>query len=142
MADTIDRQTLTFHFERLLEASPEAVFDAWTIPEQISQWWDPTGQRLTACAIDLRVGGAFRFETAGHAPPFAGEYVVVEQPSRLVFTAMGAQGTIVLEPEGGKTRMRVAIQSPSLEHFETFLTLGVATGTSATFDNLAAHVRR
>lgn len=142
MNDTIDRNERTFHFERLIDASRDDVFDAWTKPEQISLWWDPTGKKLTACTIDLKVNGAFRFVSDGHAPPFEGVYRVVERPSRLEFEAMGAHGSIVLEAQAGKTRMRVSIRSPSAEHFEMFLKLGVNVGTSTTFDNLAAFVRR
>jgi uncharacterized protein YndB with AHSA1/START domain len=40
---TIDDQTFTIAFERNLSASPDEVFDAWTRPDQISEWWDPTG---------------------------------------------------------------------------------------------------
>lgn len=142
MADSIDRTERTFHFERLLDASPDDVFDAWTKPDELSQWWDPTGKRLTACSIDLKVNGAFRFVSDGHAPPFEGIYRVVDRPSRLEFEAMGAYGTIKLETQGGKTRMHVSIRSPSPEHFEMFLKLGVNVGTSTTFDNLTAFVRR
>lgn len=137
MSDTIDREHQTLHFERLIEATPEEVFDAWTRPEEVSRWWDPTGTPLTACSIDLRPRGSFSFVTAGHAPPFQGTYEVVERPHRIEFQAMGAYGTVQLEPRAGGTRMKVAIRCPSREHFETFLKLGVATGTSATLDNLA-----
>ena len=142
MTDTIDRNERTFHFERLIDASRDDVFDAWTKPDEISQWWDPTGKKLTACTIDLKVNGAFRFVSDGHAPPFEGVYRVVDRPGRLEFEAMGALGRIVLEESAGKTRMRVSIRSPSEEHFEMFLKLGVNVGTSTTFDNLTAFVRR
>lgn len=141
MADSIDRNERTFHFERLLDANRADVFDAWTKPEQVSHWWDPTGKKLTACTIDLKVNGAFRFVSDGHAPPFEGVYRVVDRPGRLEFEAMGALGQIVLEESAGKTRMRVSIRSPSTEHFEMFLKLGVNVGTSTTFDNLTAFVR-
>jgi uncharacterized protein YndB with AHSA1/START domain len=140
MSDTIDRSAHTVSFQRLLSASPEDVFDAWTQPEQLSAWWDPSGARLAACAIDLRPGGGFRFETQGHAPPFSGTYSVVERPSRLVFEAMGAVGTVLLQPKAGGTAMLVTIRSPTPEHFAMFLELGVDTGTSKTMDNLVGHL--
>jgi hypothetical protein len=55
---------------------------------------------------------------------------------------MGAHGVITLAPEGGGTRMRVSIQSPSAEHFEMFVKLGVAEGTGRTLDNLVRSVAR
>lgn len=142
MTDSIDRAERTFHFERLLDASRDDVFDAWTKPDELAQWWDPTGKKLTACTIDLKVNGSFRFVSDGHAPPFEGVYRVVDRPSRLEFEAMGAYGTIKLEAQADKTRMHVSIRSPSSEHFEMFLKLGVNVGTSTTFDNLTAFVRQ
>jgi uncharacterized protein YndB with AHSA1/START domain len=136
MSDTIDTDTKTVSFERVLSASPEAVFDAWTQPAQLTKWWDPTGAPLVSCAIDLKPKGAFRFVTAGHAPPFEGNYEVIERPSRLEFQAMGAKGTVTLRPHSQGTLMSVSIRSPSAEHFEMFVKLGVQVGTSKTLDNL------
>ena len=138
MSDTIDKEKKTVSFERILSAAPAEVFDAWTQPEQISQWWDPSGAPLVACSIDLKPKGTFRFVTAGHAPPFEGVYEVVDRPGRLEFNAMGAKGTVTLRPHARGTLMSVSIQSPSTEHFEMFVKLGVQAGTSKTLDNLVA----
>ena len=137
---TIDQDTFTITFERELAASRDAVFDAWTRPEQLAEWWDPTGARLVACEINLRVGGAFRFVNDGHGPPFAGTYSVIERPARLVFEALGSLGTVTLEAAGRVTRMRVTIRCASKEHLEHFVKLGVASGTDRTLDNLVQYV--
>ncbi len=140
---TIDRETHTITFERKLRASREDVFDAWTRPEEIAEWWDPTGARLAKCEIDLRVGGAFLFENTGaHGPAFAGVYRVVERPGKLVFDALGSVGTVALTSEGETTHMRVEIRCASAEHLEQFVKLGVHTGTERTLDNLVARMQR
>lgn len=141
MQTTIDRTTHTITFHRSFEAPREEVFDAWTVPERIKQWWDPTGAPLADCTVDLRPGGAFRFVSASdHAPPFTGVYSVVERPAELVFDAMGAIGTIRLEASADTTRMTVTIRCPSREHLEQFVRLGVDVGTDQTLDNLVVHV--
>jgi uncharacterized protein YndB with AHSA1/START domain len=138
---TIDHPTFTITFKRKLAASVEAVFDAWTNPDEISQWWDPDGVPLLDCSIDLRVGGEFRFVNRGHGPPFAGVYRVIERPSLLVFDAMGAVGTVRLESNsGGGSQMTVTIRCAGPEHLEQLVKLGVAAGTDRTLDNLVAHV--
>src|SRR5688572_19166017 len=72
---TIDHATFTITFQRTLPVPREDVFDAWTEPEQLAAWWDPTGAPLAVCEIDPRPGGAFRFVNgAAHGPPFAGTY--------------------------------------------------------------------
>jgi uncharacterized protein YndB with AHSA1/START domain len=140
MQSTIDQKTLTIAFERSLGASCDEVFDAWTRPEQVSEWWDPTGERLVACEIDLRPGGSFRFVNKGHGPPFAGKYAVIERPRRLVFEAMSSVGTVSLAPSGAGTRMRVEIRCASKEHLEQFVKMGIAPNTDRTLDNLARYV--
>ena len=137
---SIDRATHTIVFQRTFAASREDVFEAWTDPEQLALWWDPTGAKLTACEVDLKPGGAFRFENAGHSPPFTGVYRVVEPPKRLVFDALGAAGTVTLEAQDTTTLMRVSIRCASEEHLEQFLKLGVDANTERTFDNLGAHL--
>jgi uncharacterized protein YndB with AHSA1/START domain len=133
---TIEEDTLTISFERKLRAAPQEVFDAWTLPEKISRWWDPTGAPLTSCKVDLRPGGAFEFVNAGHSPPFSGIYTVVERPTLLVFEALGSVGTVQLTRMDEGTHMRVDIRCASKDHLHHLLTMGVATGTDRTLDNL------
>ncbi len=140
MNDDIDHDRLTVKFSRVLRATPEEAFDAWTTPSEISQWWDPSGAPLVACTIDLRPQGTFRFVTAGHAPPFEGTYHVVQRPRLLQFGASGATGVVKFEPHVQGTLMRVDITCASAEHFEHLLKLGVATGTGVTLDNLVEHL--
>jgi uncharacterized protein YndB with AHSA1/START domain len=135
---TIDRETFTITFERRIRGSREEVFDAWTHPEDIAEWWDPTGARLTRCEIELRVGGSFVFENEGHGPPFTGVYRVIQRPEKLVFDALGSVGTVTLKAEGEKTHMKVEIRCASAEHLAQFVKMGVDKGTEKTLDNLVA----
>jgi len=137
---TIDRTTFTITFQRTLRASRDDVFDAWTQPEQLAQWWDPSGARLAKCTVDLRVSGAFYFENQGHSAPFQGVYRLIERPTKLVFEALGAVGTVTLEADGGTTRMQVSIRCTSAEHLEQFVKIGADVNTARTLDNLAGHV--
>jgi len=139
---TIDRDTFTITFQRSLAASPEQVFEAWTRPEHLRVWWDPTGAPLSDCQVDLRPGGRFCFTNrdSAHAPPFAGAYLEVEPPSRLVFEAMGAVGTVRLEPRADGSDLTVTIRCGSLQHLEQFVALGVDTGTGQTLDNLVRYL--
>src|SRR5207245_5700932 len=64
---SIDEATHTIRFVRELDAPAARVFAAWTEPHEVARWWDPTGEKLDACEIDLRPGGAFRFVTRHHS---------------------------------------------------------------------------
>ena len=50
---------------RIYDAPLEAVWDAWTDPEQVAQWWGPRGFTLTTHSKDLRPGGTWRYTMHG-----------------------------------------------------------------------------
>lgn len=139
---SIDRRDFAIRLERLVDAPPAAVFNAWTRPEELSQWWDPDGVPLAKCDIDLRVGGGFSFVPKAHPEmPFSGVYREIEAPRRLVFEAFGATGTVQLQSAGSQTRLVVTIACTSAEHLEQYIKMGVDVGTAQTLDNLVAFVR-
>ena len=137
---TIDRSAHSIRFERDFDADRDQVFAAWTQPEHIECWWDPTGERLERCEVDLRVGGGFTFLNRSHPMPFSGTYREIAPPGRLVFEAMGSLGTVTLTESAEGTHMVVEIICATDEQLEQFLKMGVATGTSQTLDNLVAHL--
>jgi uncharacterized protein YndB with AHSA1/START domain len=138
----IDRLSNTIRLTRDFDASRAEIFDAWTKPEHVSCWWDPTGEPLAACEIDLRPGGAFKFVIRTNPNmPFAGVYREIAPPGRLVFEALGSTGRVTLREAEGKTHMTVEIECRSEEQFEQFLKMGVNVGTGRTLDNLVAYMR-
>ena len=49
--------------KRRLKAAPEKVYEAWTQPEQMTQWWGVAGgPKPPVAETDLRVGGRFRVQ--------------------------------------------------------------------------------
>ena len=94
---------------RVFDASARDVFTAWTTPSQLQRWWAPksSGTTLSACEIDLRAGGRYRFEFS-HAGPepfaFVGRYLEVVHGARLAWTNEesedGAITTVTFEDRG------------------------------------------
>ena len=128
---------------RFFHSPRDDVFEAWTQPEHVSAWWDPEGAPLTACEIDLRAGGRFKFVTRGHPEmPFAGTYVEISAPERLVFDSNGAIGRVTLSESAGRTHMTVTIECASKDQFELYLKMRIDAGTGVTMDNLVDYVGR
>jgi uncharacterized protein YndB with AHSA1/START domain len=75
---------------RVIAASRQRVFDAWTDPAAIKVWWGrPDGVAVSNVEIDLRVGGAYRIVTeieGGYEFPLVGRFLEVEPPDRLVYS--------------------------------------------------------
>ena len=44
---------------RVFDAPRALVWEAWTNPKYVKQWWGPKGFTAPSCQIDFRVGGKF-----------------------------------------------------------------------------------
>jgi uncharacterized protein YndB with AHSA1/START domain len=80
---------LMLHMDRVVRAPRFVVFTMYRDPDQLARWWGPKGFSTPGIELDLRVGGRYRIEMQppeGDAFFLAGEFRVVEPPSRLVFT--------------------------------------------------------
>ena len=72
-----------------LRLAPESVFQAWTDPKIIMQWFDSAPVPLYSATIDLRPGGAWQILKSRNEEKsvgFEGEYLEVEPNAGLVFT--------------------------------------------------------
>ena len=132
--------TRTFHAPR------SAVFDAWTKPEHVTHWWDPSGTPLERCEIDLRVGGEFRFvhRESGHV--FSGVYREITPPDGLTFTTLvptlraEVTGRLRFREREGKTTLVMTMECKSRGDRDALLGMRIDAGTVRTLDNLAAYV--
>jgi len=73
----------------MLPAPRDAVFAAFTEPEQLSKWWGPKGFTIPRLDFEPRVGASYRIEMQppeGDAFHLTGEFREVERPERLAFT--------------------------------------------------------
>jgi uncharacterized protein YndB with AHSA1/START domain len=92
MAKTIKaaQSDTTLQIKRTFKAPREKVFNAWTDPAVIKQWFAPTDEfSVPVAEVDLRVGGKYRI--AMQAPDGArhiavGAYREIDAPRKLVFT--------------------------------------------------------
>lgn len=75
-------------------APPDRVFEAWLDPGMARKWLFATASRpMARAAIDARVGGTFCFVDRhdGGDIEYAGEYVEITRPRRLIFTLRAQQ---------------------------------------------------
>lgn len=134
--------------EREFEAPAELVFDVWTKPEHVRNWWGYPEHEMTDCSIDLRVGGPYRF--AAQVPGFGeiafhGVYREIERPYRLVATeiyerAPDTEGvnTLTLEERDGITRMTIVSKYPSREARDAVIESGMEEGLQVSLDRAEA----
>jgi uncharacterized protein YndB with AHSA1/START domain len=137
---------------RVYDAPAQAVWDAWTIPEQVEKWWGPRGFTLTTHSKDLRVGGSWRYTM--HGPdgvdyPNVTKYFVVEPCQKLVYDHGGTDDTpplfrvtVTFTEANGKTTMEMIMSLASPEIAAETAKFIKKAGGNATWDRLAEHLDR
>jgi len=91
-----------FVITREFDAPRELVFQAWTDPKHLAQWWGPKGFTNPVCEWDARPGG--KIYDVMRAPngaehPMSGEFREIDPPERLVFScgALDENGELLFE---------------------------------------------
>jgi uncharacterized protein YndB with AHSA1/START domain len=133
---------------RVFDAPRQRVFNAWTKPELLRQWFGRRGDVLSVCEVDLRVGGTYRFVwqlREGGEMGMGGEYREIDAPGLLVSTEvfdeyaeMGpAVNTMVLEGRDGRTTMTITSRYNSKETRDAVIESGMEGGANESFDRLS-----
>jgi uncharacterized protein YndB with AHSA1/START domain len=140
MSETMQQVLITHVFD----APRDAVWAAWTDPDQVARWFGPEGMEVPreSVTIDLRVGGAYELTMVGGDSRYPLTYEIVElDPPRLLvlrcdpIPEVGIHEAtftrVELHDHGGRTRMTLS-DGPYTEatHAEA--------GWHAAFEKLAA----
>lgn len=140
------------HLTRLYDAPVEAVWGAWTDPEQVAQWWGPRGFSLTTHSKDLRPGGHWHYTM--HGPdgtdyPNRTYYHEVQPREKLVYDHGGYEDrpplfrvTVLFSESDGKTRMDMTMSLATPEAAEEIRRFIKKAGGEATWDRLAEYLEK
>jgi uncharacterized protein YndB with AHSA1/START domain len=132
---------------RIYDASVKAVWDAWTDPKQVAQWWGPRGFTLTTKSKDVRSGGSWLYTMHGLDGtdyPNKTHFLEVEKYSRLVYDH-GANDdrpplfrvTVLFSEINGKTKMEMTSALPTAEAAIEIRKFIKQAGGDSTWDRLA-----
>lgn len=135
---------------RVYDAPVRAVWDAWTISEQVALWWGPRGFTITTQKKDLRIGGSWHYTM--HGPdgvdyPNVTRYHEVEPLKKLVYDH-GSTGdtpplfrvTVTFTEAHSKTTMALTMSLASPEAAAQAAKFIKQAGGNATWDRLAEHL--
>jgi len=149
--------------ERTYEAPLESVWQAWTDPAKLKQWWGPDNVTIPTCEVDLKVGGKFYIVMeAGEAMgpykgtlwPMQAEFTVVEPNAKLAYKANawteGAREDfsidqtteVVFAEEGGKTKVTVKASIYKLGPKAGMAAEGMQAGFTQQLEKLSAFLAK
>jgi uncharacterized protein YndB with AHSA1/START domain len=91
-----------FIITREFDAPCELVFQAWTDPKHLAQWWGPHGFTNPVCEWDVRLGGKIydvMRAPNGERYPMGGEFREIVAPEKLIFAcgALDETGELLFE---------------------------------------------
>ena len=127
-------------------AARHLVFDAWTKPELLTRWYGARGWHLVECAVDLRVGGAWRFVSqgpGGERMAQSGVYREILVPSRLVYTELFDEQsypgeTLISHDFAGATTVTSTLRFATRQGRDTALRYPMKRGVSEGYTRLDA----
>ncbi|MBI2422542.1 MAG: SRPBCC domain-containing protein [Candidatus Hydrogenedentes bacterium] len=137
---------------RVLNAPRELVFEVWTRPEHVVQWWGPTGFTNTTHEMDVRPGGVWRYIM--HGPdgtdyPNRMNYIEVVPPERLLYihgddgaeTSADFHALVTFEARGNQTELTMRLRFASAEERDRVVKeIGAIEGGNQTLDRLEEYL--
>lgn len=156
-ASTTNSVTLTdrdLTITRVINASREKVYRAWTEPELLVQWFTPRPYTTPSAEMDVRVGGSSLIvmrSPEGVDFPNRGVFLEVVRNERLVFTDAYTTawepspkpfmtGILTFEDLGGKTKYTAVVRHWTVADREAHEKMGFHAGWGLATDQLEALV--
>lgn len=151
-SSTVEREIV---IERTFDAPRDLVWEAWTNPEHVAQWWGPDGFSTTIEKMDFHVGGVWKLTM--HGPdgtnyPNSSVFREIVKPERIVFSHGGGRengpgahflSTWTFEALDKQTRvtMRLLFDTPE-EREMVIREFGAIEGGKQTFERLTGYLRQ
>jgi uncharacterized protein YndB with AHSA1/START domain len=146
MADEYDgivqREIVT---TRVFDAPRALVFEAWTDPEQLKQWWGPRGFSNTFRVFEMKPGGMWSYTMHGpDGKEFSNEsrFVEIVVPERIVLDHLSAPRfrlTALFEELGDRTKLTFRQLFETSSVYESVKRFAVQ-GNEENLDRLASFV--
>lgn len=148
---------LDLSIERVIRAPRAAIWNAWTDPSRLAQWWTPAPTRCRVDRLEVRPGGAFvtRMSDDGAAfvPHVDACFLVVDEFERIVFTNAVDSGwrpanpepvvmtaEVTLHDHADGTDYRIVVRHGDRTARDRHAELGFAEGWGTVADQLTRYV--
>ena len=147
---TVDKPGKTVFINMEFTAGQSLVWDAYTKPELLDQWWAPKPWKSRTKVMDFKVGGR-RFyamvSPEGQERWSIQKYTSVSPKSNFKFfnafadkdenpELPGSDWDLNFSEQNGTTKVGISIYNESLERLEKMIEMGFKEGFTATYNNL------
>ncbi|MCK8520510.1 SRPBCC domain-containing protein [Aquimarina sp. D1M17] len=139
----LNNRTLTI--EKTFNAPIELVWEAWTQPEHIANWWGPKGMETKILEHDFTVGGNWKYVmTMPNGSDFIadGVYLEIVELEKIRTSANfkpmteGVELQVLLKKIGDKTHFTFHVIHATEEYCKQQEKMGFYNGWGSTFERL------
>jgi uncharacterized protein YndB with AHSA1/START domain len=146
----VDKQTKTVSITKEFAFELSLVWDAYTKPELLDQWWAPKPLASRTKVMDFRVGGRRFYAMVspdGQERWALQKYTSISPKTNFkLFNAFadedenpelpGSDWDLTFSEQDGTTKVSISIYNESLERLEKMVEMGFKEGTMSQLDNL------
>jgi len=147
----VDKPTKTVSITKEFAFELSLVWDAYTKPELLDQWWAPKPLASRTKVMDFRVGGRRFYAMVSPEGQAIGwilqKYTSISPKTNFkLFNAFadedenpelpGSDWDLTFSEQDGTTKVSISIYNESLERLEKMVEMGFKEGTMSQLDNL------
>ena len=145
MTNTNETNNRTLTLKRTFNAPVKLVWEAWSQPEHIVNWWGPKGMKVNVAEHDFRVGGKWKYTMEmpdGKEFVTEGVYSVIVEYEKIFSSAdfkpmtEGVEIQALFEENGDKTNFTFNVVHPTEEYCKQQEKMGAYEGWGSTFHRL------
>ena len=145
MSEMNDAKNRALTIEKVFNAPVKLVWDAWTSPEHIMQWWAPKGMKIEVVEHDFRVGGRWKYSMPmpdGSLFVSEGKYLEIEPLKKILTTAdfkpmtEGVEMHVLFEEDGDKTHFTFSVVHATEEYCKQQEKMGFYNGWGSAIERM------
>lgn len=149
---TVNKENSTVNVKREFDANLELVWDAWTKPEILDQWWAPKPYRTVTKSMDFREGGMWLYymispqnekhwcrndyQKITHHKNFSGLDAFCDENGKVNTDMPRTLWTNTFVENAGTTTVNVVAKYESLADLEKIIAMGFKEGFTMALENL------
>jgi PhnB protein len=153
---TVNKENNTVHVKREFAANLEMVWDAWTKPEILDQWWAPKPYRTETKSMDFRKGGMWLYamispenvkhwckndyQEIEHQSSFSGLDAFCDENAVVNKEMPRALWQNVFNENGDTTLVTITTKYERLADLEKIIEMGFKDGFTMALENLDQYI--
>ena len=145
MSNSDNKKSRTLSITKVIDAPVQLVWDVWTNPDHVIQWWAPSGMKIEVMEHDFKVGGKWKYTMPmpdGNLFVSEGKYLEIEALKKIITTAdfkpmtEGVELHVLFEADGEKTNFTFSVVHETEDYAKAQEKMGIYNGWGSAFKRM------